>query len=79
MIPHVPPPFYAFISTTAHSTSLLPTATPARVKGLFGGEIKAYAEMLTDAAAEATKNLIKEAAVRVPDHPLLPFLFAALS
>eukprot|EP01087_Luapelamoeba_hula_P012880 TRINITY_DN3639_c0_g1_i2.p2 TRINITY_DN3639_c0_g1~~TRINITY_DN3639_c0_g1_i2.p2 ORF type:complete len:113 (+),score=9.20 TRINITY_DN3639_c0_g1_i2:646-984(+) len=34
----------------------------ARVKGFFGGEIKSYAEMLTDAAAQATRNLISEAA-----------------
>jgi len=38
------------------------------VKGFFGGEITSYAEMLTDAAAEATRNLIVEAAVHLLPH-----------
>lgn len=36
----------------------------ARVKGVFGGSVVAYAEMMVDSSAEATHNLMREASRR---------------
>ena len=38
----------------------------ARVKGVFGGSVVAYAEMMVDSSAEATHNLMREASVPSP-------------